>query len=623
MCGLVGLFGNNLISNDLAAFEQMLITSSLRGPHSTGVGIAINTKKKGPFISYYKSAENPYSLIQKKEFQDWFNPKKNKAIAFLGHNRYATVGRIIGANAHPFMHKNILLTHNGSIWNAKELTKNLVASEKDYKDFDVDSEHATFLMAHRGAGFSIPKFTGGFAISWFDVKHETMNLVRNSQKPLWIACHKFRDAFYYASERDMLLWLLKRNNIDIGEVFEPDAGEVITWKKSEHKKLAHSKLQLHTYQSPNPIFPNHNQHMYDDEFDVCGLGGRLPLVDTRTDKGPELLEDDDEPTPEGSKSNEFRRPIWTPPARSSRISDPDAKKGEEFLDSWGLKVGDRVILWVDSFKKYQPGITKYGHASGYFCDKDSPGTEEVEITINTIEEREFGDNKGCFQDDTYVATIQSCCWNPQKKYFDLFCNSLEIGIKEHMDKAVALKRRVSKREDQGPAQAAPSATESSGPKVPAEGGITSSEPPKTNQKTTTTTPTAESSAGQESTKHERKVKAYRGKEVSISEWNWLTRHDCSSCGSTLLPAMANDMEWADMMTPFCPACSKERRNKQHLKLVGGSGQSVKSSKKWEKTLSLKRNRIHESEKVVPINQGKGGKAEKVDPFSVKPEVTIH
>lgn len=108
MCGLVGIAGN-LLYQDEFTMKRLLMADYFRGPDSTGFA-AIRTNGDA-FVA--KLASNPIDLFNQKNFDTALNG--NASRAFIGHNRAATRGKVVSANAHPFHFGSIVGAHNGTL----------------------------------------------------------------------------------------------------------------------------------------------------------------------------------------------------------------------------------------------------------------------------------------------------------------------------------------------------------------------------------------------------------------------------------------------------------------------------------------------------------------------------
>ena len=199
MCGHVGMAG--AIDYKLESmFRDMLTMDTVRGPHSTGVAIVdkdgsvVVSKKVGP----------PANLFDSKSFTKDMSGVNN---VLLGHNRYATNGKINEVNAHPFHIGDIVGGHNGTMKTWHNL--------KDHTHFDVDSECIVNSINEIGINKTVSLLNGSFALVWWDQNSNTINLVRNSERDMWVAHTDDEKTFIWASEDWMIEAAAERNTVDI------------------------------------------------------------------------------------------------------------------------------------------------------------------------------------------------------------------------------------------------------------------------------------------------------------------------------------------------------------------------------------------------------------------------
>ena len=203
MCGIVGIARlgvTDILEKDRDVFVQMLSAGVVRGHHGTGVFSV--TKDGGAKL--VKSAGPPYMLFVSEAFHKfWAEIMPARTRILVGHNRYATTGQKTTKHAHPFMKDKIVMVHNGSLDNS--------TSTPDFKKFEVDSEAMTHSIATIGLEATLAKTDGAYAIVYWDLKTQTLNMVRNHERPLHVFRDKMMGRVLFASEKEMLEWIVKRN----------------------------------------------------------------------------------------------------------------------------------------------------------------------------------------------------------------------------------------------------------------------------------------------------------------------------------------------------------------------------------------------------------------------------
>lgn len=198
MCGIIGIISkssNGLWKTHADIFVDGLIADSVRGLDSTGV-FGVTVRNEAHIV---KQAVDPHVLIKTPLFQKWV-ARANEYRVMIGHNRKATSGDITSKNAHPFREKDIILVHNGMVYNHKELNT----------EVEVDSHALCHSFAEKGAVETIKNVCGAFALVWYNLKEKALYMWRNSDRPL-VMCER-ADDICIASEGDMLRWIMKRDN---------------------------------------------------------------------------------------------------------------------------------------------------------------------------------------------------------------------------------------------------------------------------------------------------------------------------------------------------------------------------------------------------------------------------
>lgn len=201
MCGHVGIAGK-LEAKDEATLKRMLVFDYFRGPDSTGFAALRGNKD----ILMAKVASHPVDLFEMGKFKNALSGFHSTV--FLGHNRLATKGAVTGVNAHPYMFPkeggHIVGAHNGTL--IKEDWDKLQDNLGD--KYDVDSMALIAHLAKFGVDDTVKCLTQGkgthdgsaWALVWFDTSDNTLNFIRNNQRPFWYAYTKNFDHLFWASE---------------------------------------------------------------------------------------------------------------------------------------------------------------------------------------------------------------------------------------------------------------------------------------------------------------------------------------------------------------------------------------------------------------------------------------
>ncbi len=212
MCGIVGLISyafRGMNAWQYKMFLNLLYSDALRGMHGTGL-FAVDDEANTTRI---KVGGPPNQLFGTEEFKETEKFLTHRDVKFLvGHNRYATKGQRITEHAHPFKDGHIILVHNGTLEKYRHLP--------DHEKFEVDSHLLTHAIAMDGVDKTIQSLEGAWTIVYWNAKDETMNFLRNSERPLFMAHHEKEKMFIFASEKEMLRWCLNRNGYYDFEVTE-------------------------------------------------------------------------------------------------------------------------------------------------------------------------------------------------------------------------------------------------------------------------------------------------------------------------------------------------------------------------------------------------------------------
>ncbi len=238
MCGIVVVAGETTKQND-NVLETLLVLDQLRGIDSTGVAVI----PRGDFeVNIAKEVGNAFDLMRTKEY---FNAMNCATRAIIGHNRSATSGTIIQENAHPFENDSIVGVHNGTLTSKWRLA--------DQAMFKVDSENLYHHMDKRGLKDTLDNLQGAWSLVWWDKLDETLNFLRNDQRPMFKAWSVDHKSMYAASERWMLSVALSRHGVKHTDIVETEVDQHYSYHISKegaiskpHMSAAPSTYRVYT-----------------------------------------------------------------------------------------------------------------------------------------------------------------------------------------------------------------------------------------------------------------------------------------------------------------------------------------------------------------------------------------
>ena len=209
MCGLVGLAGEVSLK-EVKAFNELLIIDQIRGPHSTGVAGVDRDHQ----IEVFKQIGATNELMEYKRYDQIVRQGR---VALIGHNRWATQGKINKWNAHPFVFDDVVGAHNGTVH------KHIIRKLPDSDLFDTDSEAIMYSIQQQGIDDTVKHLTdGAYCLTYYDGRDNTMNFLRNKERPLYYAVSKNKKTVFWASEILMLMLVASRQDLDLdAPVFLP------------------------------------------------------------------------------------------------------------------------------------------------------------------------------------------------------------------------------------------------------------------------------------------------------------------------------------------------------------------------------------------------------------------
>lgn len=226
MCGLIALRTAEkagFVSYEKEELKQMMVINSFRGIHSTGLA-GVDSGRKGE-VNIVKATGSPYSLYSYPDVDKFFSRMIMNFDTVIGHGRFATRGAVDAINAHPFQEGHITLAHNGTISNFYSLK-----DHQKHKGIEVDSHLIAKLFEEEGAENVLPRIEGAYVFMWYDDSNQTFNVVRNKERPLFLAKTHARETLMMASEATTIAWNATRNNTEMDTIIELPEHVIYTYK---------------------------------------------------------------------------------------------------------------------------------------------------------------------------------------------------------------------------------------------------------------------------------------------------------------------------------------------------------------------------------------------------------
>lgn len=303
MCGIVGFInaedGPKGASDLRKYIEQAIVANTLRGDDSTGMFWQPKKANVGT-ANWYKRVGDGYGFTCTEKFQR-VAPNADDYWFMVGHGRSATIGTVNVDNAHPFQEGDVTLVHNGTL----RTTHRLPVPLSKLDDVDVDSHalcHNLALTAPEDVKGLIGKIDGAFTLVWHDARDKSLNIIRNSERPLHIAQSSYSNALYFASEAGLLHWMNERIKLALGDIMFPEPGRLLKFKMgSLEPEVIDCPLEVGRVYSTGRWYGNQwvswEEDADDDDYAYAAcMGGVVAASEVRRSQAPKM-----EPLPQDNR----------------------------------------------------------------------------------------------------------------------------------------------------------------------------------------------------------------------------------------------------------------------------------------------------------------------------------
>lgn len=388
-------------------FKELLVVDAVRGVHSTGM---FSVSKYQDDLHLAKTVGTPYDLAETPGF---IKATRLLSKVLVGHNRFATQGKVTKYNAHPFEFDTVVGVHNGSLTNKHELLNGNL--------FEVDSQALYSQIDDEGIDSLVKKARGAMSLVWYDKDEKTLNFYRNKDRPMFITSFDDDKVIAFASEYWMLEGILGRNGIKHEEIVSTNVDTLYTFS-FEEKKHHITKPVARVISPPAPVVTSSASTVYPfvPRGKTISVSTKSPTV---VRKVPAQRTPTIDPTEYAGKKqvlvevlvasvDEFKAPYLscfdkTQPAKHIRIYLKQTDDANKYM-------GKDLIVDIGDF--YQEGNIKYYKGIYSTMKVAKPAwqypetTEEKEADSNDESER-FPDHRGKLIDAyTWRKQYGDCSW---------------------------------------------------------------------------------------------------------------------------------------------------------------------------------------------------------------------
>jgi hypothetical protein len=185
MCGIVGVMKRDLGIPEINRFRDLFAVAQVRGDDGSGIfavpragpakPVAVNGKQG---VKFARTTWSSGHLVTTKEFYDAI---KGELSILVGHARQPTRGGSTIDMVHPHRSEHIILVHNGTMTFVNGIS---------LKQGESDSKAICKALATVGPQKFVQDSYGAYALIWVDLKQQTLNFLRNGERPLWMVEEK-------------------------------------------------------------------------------------------------------------------------------------------------------------------------------------------------------------------------------------------------------------------------------------------------------------------------------------------------------------------------------------------------------------------------------------------------
>jgi predicted glutamine amidotransferase len=278
MCGIVGVMADKLSTGDILKFKDMFTFAQVRGDDGAGI-IAVPKKDNIGNVRTRKTLWSSGHLVTTKDYDD---VTKGELSILIGHARQPTKGASKIDNVHPHHSGHIHLVHNGTMHYVGGSTVGINES---------DSKVICKTIAEKGAKHFVENSSGAYCLLWVDTEKQTMNFLRNRERPLWVVEERFTKnspyvhRMWWASELWMVTIALSRY-----AGYDKDCFKAFQLPVNDHYEFP---LPNQTYGLRDPVVTKIEKptsyssgtmwdgYFFDDDQDVTGTGTGKSVVPFR------------------------------------------------------------------------------------------------------------------------------------------------------------------------------------------------------------------------------------------------------------------------------------------------------------------------------------------------------